>query len=223
MGGRYFKIWIYFSLSYSDLVGDKLKYLFSPSSVCFVRDSSWWEISPCPCLDPRAFHHISSHLSSWGGERKSGFDGHMAFIQAKPKHGLTIDYMKHYLLSFALSLPGSPFIWCTLILVSGMLVNNLDSSCLFGPLKILYRLWYYSPSTADWRDPIKLPLPHLEALLLFLIILLIFFNLFHFYHTISEMGMLELHRESKMQVQQGYIQWHNYSFSFGLYLSPNKF
>jgi len=41
VGGRCFKIWIYFSLSYSDLIGDKLNSLFSPSSVCFVRGSSW--------------------------------------------------------------------------------------------------------------------------------------------------------------------------------------
>jgi len=30
-----------FSLSYSDLIGDKLNSLFSPGSVCFVRDSNW--------------------------------------------------------------------------------------------------------------------------------------------------------------------------------------
>ena len=51
-GRRCFKIWIYFSLSYSDLVGDELNSLFSPSSVWFVRDSNWWVISPRPCLDP---------------------------------------------------------------------------------------------------------------------------------------------------------------------------
>jgi len=33
VGGRGFKIWIYFSLSYSDLIGDELNSLFSPSSV----------------------------------------------------------------------------------------------------------------------------------------------------------------------------------------------
>jgi len=37
--GRFFKIWFYFSLFYSDLVGDKLNSLFSPSPICFVRDS----------------------------------------------------------------------------------------------------------------------------------------------------------------------------------------
>jgi len=41
VGGRCFKIRIYFSLSYSDLIGDKLNSLFSPSSVCFVCDSNW--------------------------------------------------------------------------------------------------------------------------------------------------------------------------------------
>jgi len=30
-----------FSLSYSDLIGDELNSLFSPSSVCFVCDSNW--------------------------------------------------------------------------------------------------------------------------------------------------------------------------------------
>jgi len=30
-----------FSLSYSDLTGDELNSLFSPSSVCFVCDSNW--------------------------------------------------------------------------------------------------------------------------------------------------------------------------------------
>jgi len=39
--GKIFKIWIYFSLSYSHLIGDELNSLFSPSSVCFVRDSNW--------------------------------------------------------------------------------------------------------------------------------------------------------------------------------------
>ena len=29
-----------FSLSYSDLIGDKFNFLFSPGSVCFVRGSS---------------------------------------------------------------------------------------------------------------------------------------------------------------------------------------
>jgi len=36
-----FKIWFYFSLSYSDSIGDKLSFLFYPSSVCFVRDGNW--------------------------------------------------------------------------------------------------------------------------------------------------------------------------------------
>jgi len=31
---------LYFSLSYSDLIGDELYSLFSPSSVCFVRDGN---------------------------------------------------------------------------------------------------------------------------------------------------------------------------------------
>ena len=66
-GGRCFKIWFYFSLSYSDLIGDELNFLFSLSSVCFVRDSNWWVISPCPYLDPRALHPNSSPLFSWGG------------------------------------------------------------------------------------------------------------------------------------------------------------
>jgi len=41
VGGRCFKIWIYFSLYHSDLIGDELNSLFSPSSVCFVHDSNW--------------------------------------------------------------------------------------------------------------------------------------------------------------------------------------
>jgi len=41
VGGRCSKIWISFSLFYSDLICDKLNFLFSPISVCFVRDSSW--------------------------------------------------------------------------------------------------------------------------------------------------------------------------------------
>jgi len=41
VGGRCFKIWFYFSLSYSDLIGDELNSLFSPSSVCFFHDSNW--------------------------------------------------------------------------------------------------------------------------------------------------------------------------------------
>jgi len=41
VGGRCFKIWFYFSLPYSDLIGDKLNFLFSPSSVCFVPDGNW--------------------------------------------------------------------------------------------------------------------------------------------------------------------------------------
>jgi len=41
VGGRCFKIWFYFSLSYSDMIGDELNSLFSPSSVCFVCDSNW--------------------------------------------------------------------------------------------------------------------------------------------------------------------------------------
>jgi len=40
VGGRCFKIWIYFSLSSSDLIGDELNSLFSPSSVCFVHDGN---------------------------------------------------------------------------------------------------------------------------------------------------------------------------------------
>jgi len=41
VGGRCLKIWIYFSLSSSDFIGDELNSLFSPSSVCFVRDVNW--------------------------------------------------------------------------------------------------------------------------------------------------------------------------------------
>jgi len=41
VGGRCFKIWIFFSLSYSDLIGDELNSLFFPSSVWFVHDSNW--------------------------------------------------------------------------------------------------------------------------------------------------------------------------------------
>jgi len=66
VGGGCFKIWFYFPLSHSDLTGDVFNSLFSPSSVCFACDGNLWVISPCPCLDPWAFHHISSPLSSWG-------------------------------------------------------------------------------------------------------------------------------------------------------------
>jgi len=41
VGRRCLKIWFYFSLSYSDLIGDELNSRFSPSSVCFVHDSNW--------------------------------------------------------------------------------------------------------------------------------------------------------------------------------------
>jgi len=41
VGGRCFKIWFYFLLPHSDLIGDELNSLFSPSSVCFVCDSNW--------------------------------------------------------------------------------------------------------------------------------------------------------------------------------------
>jgi len=44
VGARHLKIWIYFSLSYSDLIGD--------------------ELNSRPCLDSRAFHYISSPLPS---------------------------------------------------------------------------------------------------------------------------------------------------------------
>jgi len=30
-----------FSLPYSDLIGDELNFLFSPSPVCFVHDVNW--------------------------------------------------------------------------------------------------------------------------------------------------------------------------------------
>jgi len=41
VGRRCLKIWIYFSLSYSDLIGDEFNSLFSPGSVFLVRDSNW--------------------------------------------------------------------------------------------------------------------------------------------------------------------------------------
>jgi len=41
VGRRCLKICIYFSLSYSDLIGDKLNSLFFQNSVCFVHDSNW--------------------------------------------------------------------------------------------------------------------------------------------------------------------------------------
>jgi len=41
VGGRCFKVWFHFSLSYCDLIGDELNSLFSPSSVWFVHDSNW--------------------------------------------------------------------------------------------------------------------------------------------------------------------------------------
>jgi len=41
VGRRCFKIWFYFLLSYSDLIGDELNFLFSASSVCFVCDGNW--------------------------------------------------------------------------------------------------------------------------------------------------------------------------------------
>jgi len=66
-GGRSFKIYCYFSLFFSDFIGDKLNFFFSPSSVCFVRVRNRWMISPCPYSNPRASSQISSPLSSWGG------------------------------------------------------------------------------------------------------------------------------------------------------------
>jgi len=41
VGGRCFKIRIYFLLSYSDLIGDELNSFFSPRPDCFVHDSNW--------------------------------------------------------------------------------------------------------------------------------------------------------------------------------------
>jgi len=41
VGGRYFKICISFSLSYSVFIDEELNSLLSPSSVCFVRDDNW--------------------------------------------------------------------------------------------------------------------------------------------------------------------------------------
>jgi len=41
VGGRGFKIYFYFSLSYSDLVGDKLHIFFSPIPICFVCGGNW--------------------------------------------------------------------------------------------------------------------------------------------------------------------------------------
>jgi len=43
-------------------------FFFSPpSSVCFALDCNWRVISPCPNLDPRAFHRFFSpvQLSRW--------------------------------------------------------------------------------------------------------------------------------------------------------------
>jgi len=67
-GRKVFKIWVYFSLSYSDLIGDKLNE-FPQAESGFARDGNWWVSSPCPYLNPRAFHCIFSPLSSWGRER----------------------------------------------------------------------------------------------------------------------------------------------------------
>jgi len=36
-----FKILFYFSLCYSDLIGVKLNFLFSSSSVCFICGDNW--------------------------------------------------------------------------------------------------------------------------------------------------------------------------------------
>jgi len=36
-----FKICFYYSLSYPDLIGDKLNFFFSPSSGCFVCGGNW--------------------------------------------------------------------------------------------------------------------------------------------------------------------------------------
>ena len=43
VGGRcVFKIWFCFSLSYSDLIGNKLNwFIFSPNRVCFACDHNW--------------------------------------------------------------------------------------------------------------------------------------------------------------------------------------
>jgi len=41
VGERCFKIWFYFSLCYSDLIGHNLNSVFSPSSICFVHGDKW--------------------------------------------------------------------------------------------------------------------------------------------------------------------------------------
>ena len=60
VGGRCFKISFYFSLSYSDLIGDK--FFFSPQVQAVLSVTVM--ISPYPYLDPRALCHISTPLSS---------------------------------------------------------------------------------------------------------------------------------------------------------------
>jgi len=41
-GGKVVEDLVYFSLSYSDLIGDKLNFLLSPSLICFDRDGNRW-------------------------------------------------------------------------------------------------------------------------------------------------------------------------------------
>ena len=82
MGGRSFKFWGFcFSLSYSDLIGNEL---ISPGWVCFAHDSSWWLFSPCPYLNPPAFHYVFSLLSWWGGGVIEWLGGQS--IQARSTH-----------------------------------------------------------------------------------------------------------------------------------------
>jgi len=62
LGEGVFKaFWFYFSLPYSDLIGNKL---ISPSEVYFACDSNWQVTSLSLSPNTQAFHHIFLPLSS---------------------------------------------------------------------------------------------------------------------------------------------------------------
>ena len=56
-GEGVFKIWFFFSLSCSHLIGNRWSSFF-PGQVSFAHDGNWWVISPSPYVDPWDFHYI---------------------------------------------------------------------------------------------------------------------------------------------------------------------
>lgn len=77
VGERCLKSWVYFSLPYPDLTGNKLK-LISPSWVYFALDGNGWVISSCPYLRTQA---PSSSRREWLND----FGGYLVPSQGQPK------------------------------------------------------------------------------------------------------------------------------------------